>query len=71
MDYSRLRARADALHANAKSGTLKLNGQTFTLTFDAYQGVYNVTNDAGERVVRFNTRKLTIARQWLREYFSN
>ena len=68
LDYAKIQARADAMHRNAKSGTLKLNGQTFTLTFDAYQGVYNVTNDAGERVVWFNTRKLTIARQRLREY---
>lgn len=70
LDYAKIQARADAMHRNAKSGTLKLNGQTFTLTFDAYQGGYNVTNDAGERVVRFNTRKLTVARQWLREYYA-
>ena len=68
LDCAKIQARADAMHRNAKSGTLKLNGQTFTFTFDAYQGVYNVTNGAGECVVRFNTRKLTIARQWLREH---
>lgn len=70
LDYAKIQARADALHRNAKSGTLKLNGETFALTFDAYQGVYNVTNKEGECVVRFNTRKLTIARQWLREYYA-
>ena len=70
LDYAKIQTRADAMHRNAKSGTLKLGGQTFALTFDAYQGGYNVTNEAGECVARFNTRKLTIARQWLRECYA-
>jgi hypothetical protein len=77
MDYSRIQARADALHANAKSGTLKLNGQTYALTFEPREGVYVTTSggsstDAdGYPLPRFNTRKLTVARQWLREHFAN
>ena len=70
LDYAKIQARADAMHRNAKSGTLKLGGQTFALTFNAIQGVYYVTNAEGECVVRFNTRKLAIARQWLREHYA-
>lgn len=70
LDYAKIQKRANALHANAKSGTLKLNGVTYSLTFNAIQGVYDVTNAEGECVVRFNTRKLTIARQWLREHYA-
>lgn len=59
------------LATNAKDGTLKLNDQTYTLTFDHSQWVYIVTDEAGEVVARFNTKKLTQARQWLREWFAN
>ena len=59
------------LATNAKDGTLKLDGQTYTLTFDHSQWVYIVTDEAGETVARFNTKKLTQARQWLREWFAN
>ena len=59
------------LAASAKNGTIKLNGQTYTLTFDHSQWVYIVTDEAGEVVARFNTKKLTQARQWLREWFVN
>ena len=59
------------LATNAKDGTLKLDGQTYTLTVDHSQWVYIVTDEAGETVARFNTKKLTQARQWLREWFAN
>ena len=59
------------LAANAKDGTLKLDGQTYSLTFDYIQWVYIVTDEAGEVVTRFNTKKLTQARQWLRDWFAN
>jgi hypothetical protein len=33
--------------------------------------VYVVTDEAGDVVTRFNTKKLSTARQWLREYLEN
>ena len=69
--YATVQRRADALHELAKDGALKLGGQTYTFTFDRREGVYVVTDPAGEIVVRFNTRKITVARKWLREYFEN
>jgi len=71
LDYAKIRRRADALHASAKDGTLRLNDQTYTFRFDPRDGVYDVTDESGARLARYNTRKLTVARQWLREYFAD
>jgi hypothetical protein len=70
MDYTKLEMQALTMAANAKNGTLKLKGQTYTFTFTP-EWVYVVTDSAGEVVTRFNTKKLTTARQWLREYLEN
>ena len=69
LDYSKLESQSRALAANAKNGTLKLNGQTYTFTFTS-EWVYEVTDESGEVVTRFNTKKLTVARQWLKEWFA-
>lgn len=68
MNYAKLETQAATMAANAKNGTLSLNGQTYTLTFTP-EWVYEVKDEAGEVVTRFNTKKLTQARQWLREWF--
>ncbi len=70
-DYAKLQKRADALHASAKDGTLRLNGQVYAFRFDPREGVYVVTDESGATVVRYNTRKITTARKWLREYFAS
>jgi len=67
MDYSKLENLAVKMAANAKNGTYK----GYTLTFDSNEWVYVVTDSTGETVTRFNTKKLTQARQWLREYLEN
>jgi hypothetical protein len=67
MDYSKLENLAVKMAANAKNGTYK----DYTLTFDSNEWVYVVTDSNGETVTRFNTKKLTQARQWLREYLAN
>ena len=69
-DYSNLQARADALHASAKSETLRLNGERFTFAFNHRDGVYDVAGEDGVVFKRYNTRKLATARQWLREYYA-
>lgn len=69
MNYAKLESQAAAMAANAKNGTLKLNGQTYTLTFTP-EWVYEVKDEAGEVLTRFNTKKITVARQWLREWFN-
>ena len=67
-DYAKIESQAVTMAANAKNGTLKLNGHTYTFTFTP-EWVYEVTDESGEVVTRFNTKKLTVARQWLREWF--
>lgn len=69
MNYSKLEAASVAMAANAKNGTLKLNGQTYTFTFTS-EWIYEVTDESGEVVTRFNTKKITVARRWLKEWFA-
>jgi hypothetical protein len=66
MNYANLPSQAAAMAAKAKNGTYK----GYTLTFTP-EWVYEVTDSAGEVLTRFNTKKLTVARQWLREYLEN
>ena len=68
--YANAYKQAEKLHANAKNGTLKVNGVAYEFSFDSYEGVYVVTAN-GETITRFNTRKLTDARKWLRDYLAN
>jgi hypothetical protein len=54
----------------AKDGTLKIDGVTYTFTFNLAEWIYDVTDQHGEPVVRFNTKKLSVAKQWLREHLA-
>ena len=70
MNYSNLQSQSERLAANAKNGALKVNGQTYTFTFTS-EWIYEVRDESGEVLTRFNTKKLTQARAWLREYLAN
>jgi hypothetical protein len=54
-----------------RSSTVKINGTVYTLTFDPERWVYNVTDAAGGHVVTFNTKKVTVAKTWLREHIGD
>ena len=71
MNHAAIEARSARLHANAKDGALRVDGVVYVLTFDRYAGVYSVTEPDGSELVRFNTRKLTDARKWLRDYLED
>lgn len=71
LDFNKLQQQASKLHANAKDGTLKLNDTIYSFEFDRYQGVYIVTDADNNEVIRLNTRKVTQAKQWLKEHFAN
>jgi len=62
---------AEKLAATAKDGTLKLGAQTYVLTFDHREWVYQVKDQAGELVARFNTKTLANAKRMTREWFAN
>ena len=70
MNYANLPSQATTMAANAKNGTLSYKGERYMLTFTP-EWVYEVTNSTGEVLTRFNTKKLTVARQWLRDYLEN
>lgn len=70
MDWKAIEKGARRLHANAvRQSTCKVNGVTYTLDFNTVEGIYVVTDPDGKPVTRFNTRKISVAKQWLREYF--
>lgn len=67
MDYSKLQDKANKLHRQAKSGKIKINNIEYSIDFDFYEGNYIVTSEAQE-IVRFNTRKISEAKQWLKDW---
>jgi hypothetical protein len=71
IDFAGCLDQARKLAMAAKDGTLKVGADTYTLTFDHREWHYLVHNAAGVEVVRFNTKKLAQARQWLREWLAN
>jgi len=70
MNYSKLLDQAGTMANKAKDGKLKINGVTYTLTFSLVEWIYDVTDQNGEPVVRFNTKKLPVAKQWLLEHLA-
>jgi hypothetical protein len=61
---------ANRLHANAvPEGKVKIKGITYRLTFNRYN--YDVRLPNGNVFVTFNTRLITTAKKWLREYLAN
>lgn len=68
MDSGTLERGAARMHAKAvRSAIAVVNGERYSLAFD---GNYVVTDSTGAHVVTFNTRKVTQAKQWLREYLA-
>ena len=70
MNYGNIQNMADKLHRNAKNGNTTINGNLYDFAFDHYAGVYEVTEN-GETLIRLNTRKITVAKTWLKEYLAN
>jgi hypothetical protein len=62
---------ARVMAANAvQRSTAKVAGVTYTLTFDPSRWVYDVTDAEDCHVVTFNTKKVTVAKRWLREHLA-
>ena len=59
------------LHANAKDGQLKFNDEVYQLFFNRAEGVYDVIEGDGSLLLRYNTRSIKQASQWLKEFLSN
>lgn len=70
MDYSKIESAARKLAEQAKPGILRHSGKIYTLVFNQREWVYEVFED-GFLLVRFNTKKVSQAKKWLREYLEN
>lgn len=51
--------------------SVTIDGETYTLSFKPSEWVYSVHDSQGNFIVNFNTKKITQAKKWLREYFVN
>jgi hypothetical protein len=69
--YSNILDQACAMAREAKDGTMKIKNVTYTFKFDVNQWVYDVYDQNGELVTRFNTKKLTNAKRFLRWHLDN
>jgi hypothetical protein len=56
---------------SAKNGTLKYKGDTYTFTFSQKWWAYHIVDQAGNTIVWLNTKKITEAKQWLKNYLEN
>ena len=70
LNYDKMLKQAAVAHATAKNGTMKFNGVTYVFTFDRKFGTYTITTEEGV-VTYLNTRKITVAKKWLKEFLQN
>lgn len=67
MNVSRIESQARKMAEQAKPGILKHGGKIYTLVFNQKEWVYDVYED-GFFLIKFNTKKITQAKKWLKEY---
>ena len=69
MNVTKIEAMARKAAEAARPGIEKIGGKIYTLVFDQKQWVYAVYED-GFFLVNFNTKKLPVAKKWLKEHVS-
>lgn len=70
MNFPQVLKGVEKLHANAKNGSAKINGIQYHFKFDGHN--YNVFKGTEEKsFVTFNTRLLSTAKKWLKEWLNN
>lgn len=67
LDYSRMARDAEKLIATAKDGVILVGKRRFVAVSDRRTGEYEVTEN-GVYHSRWNTRKISTLRKWLKEY---
>ena len=71
IDPDKMADKARKLHDKAKpEGQMKHGGKTYELYFNRKFGHYEVFLDDRE-ITRLNTRKITQAKKWLKEFLEN
>lgn len=66
MDYDQMEDQARKLAAAAKDGRVTVDGETYTLIFDREAWHYKVYAPNGDLIAQLNTRKLSVAKGWVR-----
>lgn len=69
MNYNQIERTAEKLNRRAQNGTARINGGLYTFTFDHYYSHYIVEGPDFHQF--FNTRKITEAEQWVKEWLNN
>lgn len=69
MDTGKVQSMAEALAASAKPGIMHIGGNIYTLVFDHAAWVYRAYEN-GFLLVSFNTKRLSVAKRWLREHLT-
>ena len=71
LNYDKMQKQTAKAHATAKDGTMKFNGVKYVFTFSRRFGTYTVANEDGAVITHLNTRKITVAKKWLKEFLQN
>ena len=71
LNYDKIKKQAAKAHATAKDGTMKFNGVKYIFTFSRKFGTYEVADEEGVVITYLNTRKITVAKKWLKEFLQN
>ena len=70
MDMDKIYSQAQKMASTAKPGILKHDGKIYTLVFNQEEWVYDVFED-GFFLMKYNTKKITQAKQWLKHHLEN
>ena len=70
MNTNKIYSQAQKTAAAAKPGILKHDGKIYTLVFNQAEWVYDVFED-GFFFMKYNTKKITQAKQWLKHHLEN
>lgn len=70
MNLNRCTEIAHKMAAKAKPGFLKIDDDLYTFEFDQKHWVYQVYKN-GFEYIRFNCKKLSVAKKYLKEHLAN
>lgn len=70
MDTNSVLSEAHKMASRAKPGMLKINGNVYTFVFDQNRWVYSVYENM-VFMCDYNTKQLSTAKKWLREFLRN
>ena len=72
LDHNKMLKQAEKLHANAtREGSIKIGSTKYDILFNTKEGIYSFTDPQGNEVYRANSRKITVAKKWFKEFMTN